>query len=475
MNIKPYVNLYELLEVNPSSREENRAFGLTQVMLKNKPVEQLLAWIEKHKESLEKPFLSETFSSYLYRVTFGLVLIAFALGLVAGVGLLSYNGEEPVNVIYFIAVAIFIPLFTMLLTLFSMLRARSAESVLVHLSPAFWMEKILGLLPGNVQEDIKALQINSLLANWIIIRRSQIIVLFFSLGLLLSLLGVVVTKDIAFAWSTTLHISPEVFHDFLHTIAFPWREIAPWSVPSLELIEQSQYFRLGDKLDDEMIAHASELGEWWKFLALSTLFYAIFLRFLMLILASFGFSSAVKQSLLTLKGTTKLLREINEPIISTHAKKRENAFISDDECYSQIVNRLDASYDGIQGWAISQSELFVLGDSMNIISPEHFEVGGTNSFEEDSEVIFKSHGEVLLFVKAWEPPTMDFVDYLTELTDKVDKVVVVPIGTVENHYETTPKEIDVWENKLSLLGDVKVWLKRSSAKALSREALNAES
>ena len=67
MNIKSYVNLYELLEVNPSTREENRAFGLTQVTLKNRPVEQLLAWIEKHKESLKKPFLSETFSSYLYR------------------------------------------------------------------------------------------------------------------------------------------------------------------------------------------------------------------------------------------------------------------------------------------------------------------------------------------------------------------------------------------------------------------------
>ncbi len=475
MNIKPYVNLYELLEVNPSSREENRAFGLTQVMLKNKPVEQLLAWIEKHKESLKKPLLSETFSSYLYRVTFALVLIAFALGLLAGVGLLSYNGEEPVNVIYFIAVAIFIPLFTMLLTLFAMLRARSTEGVLVHLSPAFWMEKILGLLPGNVQENIKALQINPLLANWIIIRRSQIIVLFFSLGLLLSLLAVVVTKDIAFAWSTTLHISPEVFHDFLHTISFPWREIVPSAVPSLELIEQSQYFRLGDKLDDEMIAHASELGEWWKFLAFSTLFYAIFLRSLMLILAFFGFSSAVKQSLLTLKGTTRLLKEINEPIISTHAVKREKAFISDDESYGQIVNALDASYDGIQGWAIPQSELFVLGDSMNIISPKHFEVGGTKSFEEDSEVIFKSHGEVLLFVKAWEPPTMDFVDYLTELSSKVDKVVVVPIGTVKNHYEATPKEIDVWENKLSLLGDMQVWLKRSSTKALSREVENGES
>jgi Protein of unknown function (DUF2868) len=475
MNIKPYVNLYELLEVNPSTREENRAFGLTQVMLKNKPVEQLLAWVEKHKQRLKKPFLSETFSAYLYRVTFVLVLIAFALGLLVGMGLLSYTGHEPVNVIYFIAVVIFIPLFTIILTLLAMLRARSSESVLVHLSPAFWMEKILGFLPGKIEEKIKALQINPLLANWIIIRRSQIIVLFFSFGLLLSLLGVVVTKDIAFAWSTTLHISPETFHDFLHTVAFPWRDIAPYAVPSLELIEQSQYFRLGDKLNEEMIAHASQLGEWWKFLAFSTLFYAIFLRLVMLILASFGFSSAVKQSLLTLRGSTKLLREINEPIISTHAKKREKAFITDDESYGQIVNTLDASYDGIQGWAIPHDELLVLGESMNVISPEHFEVGGANSFEEDSEVIFKSHGEVLLFVKAWEPPTMDFVDYLTELTNKVDKVIVMPIGTIENHYETIHKEIDVWENKLSLVKGEKVWLKRSSAKALNREAENAES
>ena len=149
MNIKSYVNLYELLQVNPSTREENRAFGLTQVMLKNKPVEQILAWVEKHKYRLKKPFLSETFSSYLYRVTFALVLIAFALGLLAGMGLLSYSGHEPVNVIYFIAVAIFIPLFTMILTFLAMLRAHSAESVLVHISPAFWMEKMLGFLPGR--------------------------------------------------------------------------------------------------------------------------------------------------------------------------------------------------------------------------------------------------------------------------------------------------------------------------------------
>ena len=129
----------------------------------------------------------------MYRITFALVLIAFALGLLTGIGLLSYSGREPVNVIYFIAVVIFFPLLTMLLTFFTMIRASSSQNVLVHLSPAFWMEKLLGLMPTKVEEEIKTFQINPLLANWMIIKRSQIIVLFFSFGLLLALLGVVVT------------------------------------------------------------------------------------------------------------------------------------------------------------------------------------------------------------------------------------------------------------------------------------------
>lgn len=460
MNIKRYIDLYALLETNPSTREENRAFGLTHPVLKNRPLEQVSAWIELYHEKLKRPLLSDTFSSYLYSVTLTLVLTAFVLGLLSGIGLLSYNGKEPVNVIYFMAMVIFLPLFTMLLTAIAMLRARSTQSVLVHLSPAFWMEKILSLLPVKTGEEIQALKINPLLTNWVIIKRSQMIALFFSFGLLLALLGGVVTKDIAFAWSTTLHITPETFHDFLTTVAFPWKDFAPSAVPTMELIEQSQYFRLGDRLSEEMIAHASQLGEWWRFLAFSTVFYAIFLRLLMFFISSLGLSHAVKRSILTLDGSRRLLSEINEPIISTQAKQKKFVSSSPNKGYGQIVNSLDASYDSVQGWAITEAELLVLAESMKVISPMHSEVGGSNSFKEDSEVISKSHGEVLLFVKAWEPPTMDFIDYLKELIIKVDKVIVMPIGTTENLYQATSREINVWENKLSLDEEVKVWLKR---------------
>ncbi len=464
MNLKSYVDLYTLLQTDTSSKEERRAFGLSHILDKKRPVEQLLSWVESQQDRLKKPTLSETFSSYLYTVTFTLVVIGFVLGILSGIALLSYNGHEPVNVVYFMAMVIALPLFTMILTLLSMFKTKNAQSALVHISPSYWMEKILKLFSGKTLNHIDTLKINPLLANWIVIKRAQGIALFFSFGLLVSLLIVVATKDIAFAWSTTLQIVPKSFHSFINTVAFPWKDWVPTAVPSLELIEQSQYFRLGDKLNEEMIANASKLGEWWKFLTLSTLFYAIILRFLMFVITSFGLRYALKRSFLTLEGASTLLRDINEPIISTHATTAEKPFVSSTQNEIQTLCHLDASYDVLQGWSIPQDQLRVMSDSMQIISPNLFEVGGGNSLQEDSEIVSKSHGEVLLFVKAWEPPTMDLMDYLEELLQKADKVIIYPVGSANEGYRTESRFIDIWAKKLALFNHEKVCLLDTNSK-----------
>jgi len=460
INLKSYLDLYALLKHVRTAREENRAFGLAHIMAKNKPVEQLLAWVDEHKSVLKKPLLSEIFSSYLYSVTIIIGMIAFIVGFLSGVALLSYSGHAPVNIIYFMTMVVFLPLFTMILTLISMIRANRAQSLLVHISPVFWMERVIRFLPNTIQKNLKEVKINPLLANWLTIKRSQILSLLFSVGLLFALLGVIATKDIAFAWSTTLHVTPESFHRFLKALAFPWREWFPSAIPSVELIEQSQYFRLGEKLDVQMVQNASRLGEWWKFLALATLFYAIVLRFMMYFLALFGFKQALKRAFLTLEGAKKLLREMNEPVISTHSDAKEESFTQTEAVYAQTIHTLDASYDMIQGWAIPQKQLEVMSDSMQVISPGLFEVGGANTLEEDREIIHRSHGEILLYVKAWEPPTMDFVDFLESLLKKVDKVVVIPIGTEVQAYTGKKKDIDVWARKLGKMNSDKIWLKQ---------------
>ena len=460
MNLKDYINFYELLKTYKGTREENRAFGLETKDINFSPFKQIVLWVNTHKNKLQNPSLSEMFSSYLYGITLTLVMIAFFLGFFSGVGLLSYSGHEPVNVIYFMAMVVLLPLVTMTLTLFSMFRANASQSLLVHISPAFWMEKMLRFLPKKAQSSLQELKINPLLSNWLIIKRSQLLALMFSLGLLIALLGMVITKDIAFAWSTTLQVSPKEFHALLYTLAFAWRDFFPWAVPSVELIEQSQYFRLGEKLDTQMIQNASKLGEWWKFLAFATLFYAILLRFGMWLLSMFGFKKALKRSFLSLESASTLLKEMNEPIITTSAIEEKKNFVPKGSHYMQEVEDLDSSYDRTLGWAMSDEELTVLNDSMKVITPKAFDVGGTNSLEEDSEIISKCQGEVLFYVKSWEPPTMDFVDFLEALTEAVDKVILIPVGTAEDTYLPKSKELEMWGRKLQTLKNEKVWLKR---------------
>ncbi len=460
MNLKTYINFYELLQNHKGTRNENRAFGLETEEINFSPFKQIVLWVKIHKYRLATPSLSTLFSKYLYNITFTLVFIAFFLGLFSGIGLLSYSGHEPVNVIYFMAMVVILPLFTMSLTFFSMLRANASQSLLVHISPAYWMEKMLRFFPKNVQDALRELKINPLLANWLIIKRSQLLALMFSFGLFVALLGMVVTKDIAFAWSTTLQVSPKEFHTLLHTLAFAWRDFFPWAVPSVELIEQSQYFRLGDKLDTQMIQNASKLGEWWKFLALATLFYAIALRLVMWILSAWGFRYALLKSFLSLEGASALLREMNEPIITTSEIYEEEGLIPNDSHYTQEIKSLDSSYDRALGWAMSDEELMVLNESMKVIAPKVFDVGGTNSLEEDSEIISKCQGEVLFYVKSWEPPTMDFVDFLEELSEQVDKIILAPVGTVESVYLPKTRELEMWGRKLQTLENKKVWLKK---------------
>ena len=459
MNLKSYIDLYVLLQLNVSTKEENRTFALKNNLLDKKEEEQLLLWTDTHRNHLGTPFIGDTYSHYLNNITMVLVGIGLLLGFLSGITLLSYSGHEPVNVIYYIAMVVFFPLFTMFLALISMLRANAAHSTLVHITPAFWMEKIMHFFPSKVREKFENIKMNPLLANWIIIKRSQMIALAFSIGLFLALLGMIATKDIAFAWSTTLDIAPSGLHEFLNAIALPWRDIFPSAVPSVELIEKSQFFRLGDQLSEEMIGHASELGKWWKFLALATLVYAILLRTLFYFLSKFGLERAIRKSILSLDGASKVLDEMNQPLISTHAVNHEALFVDNDTDYKNILHTVESTYDHLQGWAMEKDKLITVADSMRIISSNIHGVGGRNTLDEDAIIVKKSHGTLLLFVKAWEPPTMDFMDYLEAVEKSVNKIVVYPIGTPEGQYLPKSESVDVWARKLAKMNSDKVWLK----------------
>jgi len=460
LSLKSYLDISQLLKEYRGSHEENRIFALKQEKILKNPVKLLLLWSKSNRVKLSGELDSKNhlanFSSFSSISGF----LFFIIGLFVGFGLLSYSGKAPVNIIYYLLVAVAIPLFSISLSLLSMFVPLGMREFLSYFFPLHWVEKLFRWFSVHKKLDSFELPLSTELSRWIFLERIQLFSLFFSIGLILSLLFMIVVKDIAFGWSTTLHLSPESFQSMVASIGVIWRDIIPSAIPSLELVEVSHYFRLGERLDGEMVHNADQLGAWWKFLAMSTLTYAIGFRFVIWSVSRYGFNRELERELLALDGVDRLIREFNTPFVSTKALKEEKHLEILEETKDQVCDNTYTTYHTILGWNFSKDEIILANDSKKITASHVISVGGSNSFDEDEACASEAKGLVLLYVKSWEPPTMDFVDLLEMLLDNraVEEVQVYPLGTLERYYESEEKNISVWKRKIQGLKLRKVWV-----------------
>ena len=458
-SLSDYIDIYQLLENKENISAENRSFALKHKDLISSPLKLINAWRDARVHLLPHPRYSINISKLLSSVTIFSFVIAFLAGIFSGMGLLHYSGNEPINLLYFFAMVFIFPILTMIFTTSAMVFANRSHSIMVHLSPAYWLEYIIGHLPSKHQDSISKLKLNPLIANWLIICRSQSIALIFSIGLFITLLGSVASSDIAFSWSTTLHITSEELHSFFEIISYPWSSIFPSAVPSLELIDKSHYFRLGGKLDSNLVDNALLLGEWWKFLAMTTLTYAIILRIIFFTISILGFQRAIEGSILYI--SRDILKQMREPFITTQSKTKERHLVQNYNGDVDTIDGLQDRYPMAIGWALDAETIGEYNIKEDILVDEIYEVGGRKSLEDDSDIITKAKGDIIFYIKSWEPPTMDFVDFITELSNKdVKNIEIYLIGIKENSYQATNSDFKIWNRKLSLLRDEKIRMKR---------------
>jgi len=270
----------------------------------------------------------------------------------------------------------------------------------------------------------------------------------------------VIATDIAFGWSTTLQISANSFHNFLSCIGIWWAKALPSAIPSLELIDMSHYFRLGENLDSSMIQNADKLGAWWKFLAMTTLFYAIGLRLLLWLFSRHILYQKLEKEFLGLDGINKILQEFDRPFVSTQAPKPEKHLDIVEPTKERVAPKNQEHYSIILGWNYSIDEIKLANDATQITAQDISVVGGSNSFTIDKNIAQNLSGKVILYIKSWEPPTMDFVDFLEMVIDnqQVTKIEVYPLGTVGKYYKSNAKDIAVWERKIDTIQSNKVWI-----------------
>ena len=470
ITIKSYLDFIQLFQDYRGTHKENRLFALKHESLVEKPKEILLLWLNTHAFRKTKGLDSEKLLSNFGTANSFLGLFFLLFGFFVGMGLLSYNGVEPVNIIYYLFFAVLIPIGSMLLSLFSIFSSGKLFSIFSLFSLMHWIEKISSFFSFKNRLDLLVKDISPKLQKWIFIKRLQFLSLLFSIGLLVSLIFMVVSQDIAFSWSTTLQVDAKSFHTLLETIATPWREFLPNFVPSLELVEVSHYYRLGEHIDTQMVANSDKLGAWWKFLFMSTFVYALVLRFFFYIFSAYSFQKVLEKEFFDLGGIKKLLKEFNTSFVETKSPNRENHLEIHREHKKQVkrepktdsikAETKENYYHSIIAWNFSDDEILLVNDFKNIKASFISSVGGSHSFEEDEIVANRAEENVLFYVKSWEPPTMDFVDFLEELIENknIEEIEILLVGMSEANYKHTQKEFSIWNRKIEGLNIKKVWI-----------------
>ncbi len=293
-----------------------------------------------------------------------LALLGLIVGFSVSSGLLLYSGKELVNALVYLFFVVILP------ALFS----------------------IISFVVLLIKQEARVAKR---------MRESFLFGFFFSLGALVALLVTVTIKDIAFGWATTLSITPAKLCSVLNAMAL-WKGFCSSCLVDQELVSLSQITRLGGAVSSEQIAKAKELGQWWKFLAMSIVFYGILLRGLFWLFAGLF---------------------IKEKPLSFESSQNSDSFDRLSKSTQEPTKR-EALYDRkFQLLAYDEIDLESLGLSSD-----------------------PSAKDKVVAVNAWEPPILEFFDYLEELERHGGKISLLLLGI--DGAKPHRSDVAIWQDKL---------------------------
>ena len=451
----------------------------------------MLAWLDARAETEPAMQSLRQQADSAWRLTSGAIgLIAVVLGVLATLGAFYFDGAGRVNVVAVLAVLVGVPGILLLPWGLAALPTRISQripglAVLAvfgrvvnggRLARAVWrvfppalrdaMAVIFGQA-GQHQALYAAVQ------KWALLRWSQLFALSFQMAALAACLVLVVFTDLAFGWSTTLTTGnatqdAQRVHRITSTLAKPWQWIDPPTEPSLALIEESRFFRVA--AEPVSTRDAARLGGWWRFVALTILVYGVLPRVLTWGIATIQFRRALRVSFSDNPGASGVLRRLQRASLATAAERPETATASA-ELGSETATESVAPGQRIEA-VVQWSEVPLSADTLGRWWPDApvMAAGGGMSVAADTETVARvaaimqgASGAVLITVKAWEPPLMEFIDFVVALR-AADQgvhtaVLVLPVGLAEGDPlpVATAAQIQVWRRKLASVGDP--WLR----------------
>lgn len=411
------------------------------------------------------------------------------LGLIAGwlttLGVFFFDGSGRVNAVAVVAIFVLLPALFLLLFLIAALPPEwvsripgvtALGALAGGLSPGRLTTWIVRLLPETSRQAWQQFAgqakrhkaLYSGLRKWVMLQGSQLVALMFQIGAVSAALILVIFTDLAFGWSTTLTSGDrsrdvEILHGITTAMATPWSWAVESAVPSRDLILESRYFRAADAaLNPEQ---AARLGAWWPFMIACIFVYGLVPRLVTLAYAQSRLNSNCRRILGSLPGFSSVFHRLRHASIQTTSSQPENgrSFPSGESPPlsppKPVEHELVAAVVNWSAVPVSEGSVQSCFGDVPV-----YPAGGALSLEQDRALAVTLAGEIKadsavgILVKAWEPPLMEWIDFVEILHKALPKhtmIFVFPVGPEANGSLSNGSvhHTKIWSNKVVAQGD----------------------
>lgn len=437
----------------------------------------VLAWWQRVRAEEASPTedtsLGERLSALSRLAGWLLVLLGVLLGAGLGSIAFAYDGTHPVNLLGLLGVLVGLPFVLLLFTLLFLLPVRLPGLAALRegigvVNPGrwagAWLDRYAGMrLHGGFAAG------RTRFARWQLVVFSQWLAAGYFVGVLVAGTVLVTVTDLAFGWSTTLDLDAASVAQLFGFLAFPWQSWLPSAVPDLGLVEASRIYRLETSTVDE--AQAVQLGTWWPFVLCTILVWGLLPRLLLLAAGVWRLAAATRALLCQHAEVLALLDRLKPPRVDFGPEEQPAArqtmgavaappAVEPDSRTIAVVWNGALGVDAANRWG--QTHLGgAFGDLFSLSSRS-----GQAGTQAELARLPEKLSRVVVFTKGWEPPLLEFADFLRALRRVLGAsvvLIVVPIDT--RGVGVSASDRNVWSAFLARHDDPRLYVQQATADA----------
>ncbi len=460
-------------------------------------------WLEARRRSAgtEQLLPGELLIASWYILLKLFAVAGLLLGAGAAANLLSYDGQQPVNVAaylgWLVLIQIILVLIAGVIVLLRKNRFLAAESsVLGSLIRSIWSWMTIcvhrhGLSRVSADQRTRfaaflgtAARHRSIYGDvglWPVFGSLQLFGVCFNIGALLTTIALVVFSDRAFGWQSAVDFSPEQIHQLTKTLAMPWSWAVSNAAPTLEQIEGS---RIVLKDGIKQLA-TGNLVSWWPFLCLALGVYGLLPRLILWVTTMIFGRRAWQQLSFNQVAFDRLYERLQTAGLQTSGQGEETRHTPTPN-QNSIQNRLTGgshnASPGTTAVALISAELLHVLDQNRFseLVEKRFHLSISQLVEwsdqsatmhaaiEQLQKIRLGNGQphLILLEEAWQPPIAEKISGIRKLRDALGseaKIIVALIGRPDDNELLTaarPTEKLVWERQIQSLGDTQLRLEQ---------------